>query len=163
MDTRSQKVIFSSKSDEWGTPDNIYNKLNRKYKFTLDPCATNQNHKCPKYYTMMDDGLSKAWKDEVVFVNPPYGNIGTWVKKAAEESINNGALVVLLIPARTDTKYWHDYIMKYASAIHFIKGRLKFKNLNSDAPSHSAPFPSVVVEFGGFQWSPTPKILTMER
>ena len=168
MDTQAQKLMFSSKSDEWETPPEFYEKLNKRFKFTLDPCATHENHKCDKYYTIEVDGLSKSWANEKVFVNPPYGNIGKWVKKAYEESTENGAIVVMLMPARTDTKYWHDYIMNSASAIYFIKGRLKFYNkVIADYTGKSdlspAPFPSVVVVFGGTRWSPGPRVATLER
>jgi len=168
MDTQTQKLMFSSKSNEWETPTDFFDKLNKKFKFTLDPCATSQNKRCKKYYTIEEDGLSKSWSDETVYVNPPYGNVGEWVKKAYKESTQNGATVVMLIPARTDTKYWHDYIMQSASAIYFIKGRLKFYNkVIADYTGKSdispAPFPSVVVVFGGLRWSPGPRVETMER
>ena len=100
MDTQTQKLMFSSKSNEWETPQDFYNKLNKKYNFTLDPCCTHDNYKCEKYYTFEEDGLSKSWAKETVFINPPYGNIGDWVKKACEEYTQNGATVVMLIPAR---------------------------------------------------------------
>jgi site-specific DNA-methyltransferase (adenine-specific) len=168
MDTQVQKLMFSSKSNEWETPEDFYNKLNQQFKFTLDPCATHENHKCKKYYTMEDDGLSKSWENERVFVNPPYGNIGEWIKKAYKESTQHNAIVVMLIPARTDTKYWHDYIMQSASKIYFIKGRLKFKNkVIADYTGKSdlspAPFPSVVVVFGGLRWSPGPVVSSLDR
>lgn len=160
MDTQTQKIMFSSKSDEWETPQNFFNKLNKTYKFTLDPCSTIESAKCKKYYTLEDNGLTKSWKNETVFVNPPYGNIKEWVKKAHDESSNNGALVVMLIPARTDTRYWHDYIMKEADSIYFVKGRLKFGN-----SPNSAPFPSAVVIFDKtrFKWVGGPRVGTMER
>ena len=160
MDTQTQKLMFSSKSDEWETPQNFFNKLNKTYKFTLDPCSTSESAKCEKYYTLEDDGLSKSWKNETVFVNPPYGKIKDWVKKAHDESINNGAVVVMLIPARTDTRYWHDYIMEEADSIYFVKGRLKFGN-----SPNSAPFPSAVVVFDRtrFKWVGGPRVGTMER
>ena len=148
MDTQTQKTMFSSKSDMWGTPSAFFEKLNKQYKFTLDACANAANHKCGKYYTMEDDGLSKSWENEVVFVNPPYSEIGKWVAKAHHESSNTGAKVVMLIPARTDTKYWHDYIMTEANKIYFIKGRLKFVNPSTSA-SNAAPFPSAVIVFDG--------------
>ena len=170
MDTQTQKLMFSSKSSEWETPQDFFDKLNKEFKFTLDPCCTHENKKCEKYYTMEEDGLSKSWKDEIVFVNPPYADIGRWVKKAYEESANNNAAVVMLIPARTDTKYWHDYIMEMATAVYFIKGRLKFYNKviadytgkNDLSP---APFPSVVVVFdmGKFRWVSGPSMKSMER
>jgi site-specific DNA-methyltransferase (adenine-specific) len=164
MDTQTQKIMFSSKSDLWGTPQNLFNKLNRKYKFTLDPCATAENRKCEKYYTIEQNGLTKAWKDEVVFVNPPYSNIGEWVAKAHYESTHNGATVVMLIPARTDTRYWHDYVMDAANKIYFIKGRLKFAD-PTNTVKNAAPFPSAVVVFdmGHFRWAGGPTVATMER
>ena len=143
MDTQVQKLMFSSKSNEWETPPDFFDKLNKKFKFTLDPCCTPDNAKCKKYYTYREDGLLCSWKDEVVFVNPPYGDVGKWVKKSYLESTVNGATVVMLIPARTDTKYWHNYVMK-ASEVYFVKGRLKFGD-----SQNSAPFPSAVVVFGG--------------
>tara|TARA_R110000824_G_scaffold52075_2_gene144807 strand:- start:6531 stop:7013 length:483 start_codon:yes stop_codon:yes gene_type:complete len=160
--------MFSSKSDEWETPANFYEKLNRKFKFTLDPCCTKLNNRCAKYYTIEEDGLTKSWAKETVFVNPPYSDVGKWVKKAYTESTNNGAVVAMLIPSRTDTKYWHDYIMTSASAIYFIKGRLKFYNkIIADSTGkddvNAAPFPSCVVVFGGLRWSPGPQVSTLER
>ena len=133
-------IHFSSKSNEWTTPIDFYNQLNKEFNFTLDPCCTKDNAKCNKFYTKDDDGLSKDWSNEIVFMNPPYGReIKHWIKKAYDESLK-GALVVCLIPARTDTAYWHDYCMK--GTIKFIRGRLKFSKKNS------APFPSAVVIFG---------------
>ena len=168
MDTQTQKLMFSSKSNEWETPVDFFNKLNRRFKFTLDPCSTHANNRCLKHYTMEEDGLSKSWKGETVFVNPPYGDVGAWVKKSYEESTNNGATVVMLIPSRTDTKYWHDYIMQSASAIYFVKGRLRFYNkviadYTGKSDTSPAPFPSVVVVFGGLRWTPGPRVDTMER
>lgn len=132
--------LMSSKTGEWATPQNFYNELNNKYHFTLDPCATFENHKCEKYYTKEDNGLLKIWKGERVFCNPPYGReIGKWVEKAFNENQNNNVFIVLLLPARTDTKWFHDYIyMKHK--IKFIKGRLKFND-----GKQSAPFPSMLV------------------
>tara|TARA_R110000824_G_scaffold32427_1_gene104751 strand:- start:768 stop:1226 length:459 start_codon:yes stop_codon:yes gene_type:complete len=152
--------MFSSKSDEWGTPTSFFNKLNKRFDFTLDPCSTPNNKKCDKFYTIEDDGLSKSWKNERVFVNPPYGNIAAWVEKAYLESCK-GAFVALLIPSRTDTKYWHDFIMPSASHIYFIRGRLKFEN--GSATNNAAPFPSVVVTFGGMRWGVGPTIQTITR
>lgn len=134
-------VHFSSKTDLWYTPIDFFNKLNNKYNFTLDPCASHENAKCKKYYTKEDDGLSKSWDNEIVFMNPPYGReISKWVKKASEA---RSSIVVCLLPARTDTKYFHDYIYKKDNVeIEFIKGRLKFGGSNN-----SAPFPSMIVIF----------------
>ena len=135
------KVHFSSQSNEWSTPQALFDKLNSEFGFTLDPCATSENAKCSKYYTKQDDGLSKNWNGERVFVNPPYGHeIGKWVKKAYEEYLK-GAIVIMLIPARTDTSYFHDYILGKAT-LRFIRGRIKF----SDGLTRS-PFPSMIVIF----------------
>ena len=135
-------VHFSSKSNEWTTPQHLFDELNQEFNFTLDPCATEENAKCSKHFTIEDDGLSKDWSNDVVFMNPPYGReIKKWIKKAYEESLN-GATVVCLIPARTDTTYWHDFIFDKADDIKFLKGRLKFGN-----SKNSAPFPSAIVVY----------------
>ena len=105
--------MFTSKNQDWETPDDLFKSLDNEFHFTLDPCATHQNHKCSKYYTIQEDGLSKDWSGEVVFCNPPYTSKGKiqdkWVKKCFEESKH--ATVVLLIPARTDTIRFHEYIL----------------------------------------------------
>ena len=136
-------LMFSSKTDLWSTPWNFFEKLNDEFHFTLDPCSTHENAKCYKHFTIEEDGLLQDWGNEVVFCNPPYGRqIKDWVKKAYEESQKDNTTVVMLIPARTDTIYFHEYIYHKAE-IRFIKGRLKF----GDA-KNAAPFPSMVVIFG---------------
>lgn len=136
-------VHFSSNSNEWETPKELFQELDQKYNFTLDPCATPENAKCAKYYTKEQDGLAHSWGGETVFCNPPYGReIGKWVKKCYEESRH--ATIVMLIPARTDTAYFHDYIYGKAE-ITFLRGRLKFER--DGAPSQPAPFPSMIVEY----------------
>jgi len=135
----NNELMFSSKTDMWATPQDFFDKLNEQYNFTLDVCATPENAKCNKFYTKDDDGLAQDWKG-VCWMNPPYGRgIKHWIKKAYDES-RKGAVVVCLIPSRTDTIYWHEYVMK--GEITFIKGRLKF----GDA-KNAAPFPSAVVVF----------------
>jgi phage N-6-adenine-methyltransferase len=135
--------MFSSKTAEWTTPQNFYDRLDQEFGFTLDPCSTDTTAKCSAYYTEADDGLSQSWAGHSVFMNPPYGrSIKDWIRKAYEESQKPNTVVVALIPARTDTRYWHDYCME-ASEIRFIKGRLKFGD-----SKNSAPFPSAVVVFG---------------
>ena len=142
MDKTTQKAMFSSNTVEWETPVVFFNKLNEDYGFTLDPCATSGTAKCPQYFTKDDDGLSKDWGGNVVFMNPPYGRvIKDWVRKAWQEGTKPDTTVVCLVPARTDTRWWHDYCMK-AEKAYFVKGRLKFGN-----SSNSAPFPSAVVVF----------------
>ena len=137
-------VMFSSKSNEWTTPQEFFDKLNEEFNFNLDPCSTDENHKCDRYFTKKQDGLKQDWGGQRVFVNPPYGTeISKWVEKSYREGIKDNTLVVMLIPARTDTKYFHDFIL-HRSEIRFIKGRLKFGEGNN-----SAPFPSMLVIFRG--------------
>lgn len=136
-------VMFSSKSDAWTTPQGFFDELDKEFSFTLDPCATSENTKCSKYYTIKEDGLRQDWQGETVFCNPPYGRaIRNWVKKCYEESKKPKTTVVMLIPARTDTSYFHDFIYQKAREIRFVRGRLKFGNAKN-----SAPFPSMVVVF----------------
>lgn len=137
------KVLFSSKTDLWSTPQDFFDKLNEEFNFTLDPCATDSNHKCGKYFTIDDDGLKQNWEGNIVFCNPPYGRkIYKWVEKCYNESKKQRTTVVMLIPARTDTKYFHEFIYHKAKDIRFIKGRLKF-----GSSKNSAPFPSMIVVF----------------
>lgn len=132
----NKDLMFSSKTDLWSTPQAFYDRLNSEFHFTLDVCATKDNHKCDKYFTKEDDGLSKDWSNEMCFMNPPYGRvIGKWIEKASKYDC------VCLLPARTDTRWFHDFIYGKAE-IRFIKGRLKFGNCKN-----SAPFPSMVVIF----------------
>jgi len=136
-------VHFSSATDEWATPQPLFDELDRIFGgFTLDPCATPDNAKCPRFFTRAEDGLAQSWGGKV-FMNPPYGReIGKWVKKAWEES-QSGALVVCLLPARVDTRWWHEYAHK--GYVHFLQGRLRF-----GAARNCAPFPSAIVTFGKF-------------
>jgi len=135
--------MFSSKTDLWSTPQDFFDKLDKEFKFNLDPCSTHENAKCKEYFTIAEDGLKQDWKGHTVFCNPPYGRaIKDWVKKCYEESLKPNTTVVMLIPARTDTKYFHDYIYKTAKEIRFLKGRLKFGECKN-----AAPFPSMVVVF----------------
>tara|TARA_B100001094_G_scaffold185729_1_gene179927 strand:- start:6133 stop:6606 length:474 start_codon:yes stop_codon:yes gene_type:complete len=145
MDKNTQVVMFSSKTGNWATPQEFFNKLDWRFgPFDLDPCASTHNTKCANFYTEAEDGLTKDWSGHISFVNPPYGRgIDKWIKKAYESSQTPDTKIVMLIPARTDTRYWHDYVMK-ASEIYFVKGRLKFGD-----SKNSAPFPSAVVVFDG--------------
>jgi phage N-6-adenine-methyltransferase len=134
-------VHFSSATDEWATPQKLFDPLNAVFHFTLDPCATSVNAKCRRYFTIVEDGLRQDWDGERVFMNPPYGRaIGDWVKKASEAN----ALVVCLLPARTDTRWWHDYVVGRGASVSFLKGRLRFGDSTA-----SAPFPSAIVIFTG--------------
>ena len=165
MDKQTQEVMFSSKSKDWETPQDFYEKLNEEFgPFTLDPCATEESTKVPEcYFTAEDDGLFQDWDGQTVFMNPPYGReISAWIGKAYSESLKPGTKVVCLIPARTDTKYWHEYCMEYAKEIHFVKGRLKFEGTSNN----SAPFPSAVVVFDStlkYVFSNYPMVYTMEK
>ncbi len=145
MDKTTRETMFSSKDLEWGTPQHFFHRLEDKFgTFTLDPCSNNSNYKVRNHFTEEDDGLAQDWGGHLVFMNPPYGRvIKDWIKKAYEEAQKDNTTVIALIPARTDTRYWHDYVMK-AQAIYFVKGRLKFGN-----GGNSAPFPSAVVVFNG--------------
>lgn len=134
-----ERALFTSNSDEWETPKYLYDDLDKVFHFTLDPCVTKENHLCKKYYTKEDNGLAQDWNGETVFCNPPYSKIKQWVEKCYKEYETNGVTVVMLIPVRTDTRYFHEYIYHKAE-IEFIKGRLHFSN-----SKNSAPFPSMIV------------------
>jgi len=154
------ELHFSSKTDEWATPQDFFDKLNETYKFNLDPCANNKNHKCKFYFTRNDNWLSMDWRiydfhlwliwnnqyyPSRVFCNPPYWRaLKDWVKKASEEIKKDYCdLIVMLIPARTDTKYFHEYIYRKENIeIEFIKWRLKFWD-----SKNAAPFPSMLIIF----------------
>jgi phage N-6-adenine-methyltransferase len=132
--------MFSSQTDMWETPQDLFDELDREFGFTLDVCAVKSNAKCPRFFSPLEDGLAQTWEG-VCWCNPPYGRkIGKWVQKAFE-SARRGATVVMLVPARTDTAWWHDYIQGYAE-IRFLRGRLKF-----GGGANSAPFPSAIAVF----------------
>ena len=135
-------IHFSSKETNVETPADLFLQLDKEFNFTLDPCATKENAQCGKFYTKEDSCLDKDWKAHTVFMNPPYGRqIGVFIKKAYEESQKeNGSLVVLLLPARTDTAWFHDYCIK--GTIRFIRKRVQFVGMKS-----GAPFPSMIVIF----------------
>jgi phage N-6-adenine-methyltransferase len=134
--------MFSSASNEWETPQNFFDAIDAVFHFTLDVCATHDNAKCERYYTKTEDGLSQNWRG-VCWMNPPYGRaISLWVKKAYESSLTDGTVVVCLLPARTDTRWWHNYVLSRAARIWFIRGRLRFSGKGS------APFPSALAVFG---------------
>lgn len=156
------KVLFSSDKMDWATPQWLFDKLNDEFEFQLDVCADHNNHKCNSYITEDKDSLKWDWKQYKVatesfaspdlscFLNPPYGRgIGSWMKKAYEESLK-GCVVVCLVPARTDTSWWWKYCIQ-ADEIRFIKGRLKFGN-----SKNCAPFPSAIIVFDGPKKEKTP-------
>ena len=136
----NKDLMFSSEIDQWSTPIDFYNKLNSVFNFKTDVCADPENAKCEIFYSKDKNGLLQNWEG-TCFMNPPYGKeIGKWVEKAHMSAINNGATVVCLLPARTDTRWWHNYCLD--AEIVFIKGRLKF-----GCSKNSAPFPSALVIF----------------
>lgn len=138
------EVMFSSETDVWATPQSFFDELNKEFNFTLDPCANDENAKCKLYFTKEQNGLLQDWSGHSVYMNPPYGReLGKWIRKAFEES-RKGANVVCLIPARTDTKWFHQYVYGMANEIRFIKGRIKFGNA-----IYNAPFPSMVIVYRG--------------
>ena len=131
---------FSSANDAWSTPQSFFDTVAEAYAFTLDVCALPESAKCSRYFTPEIDGLTQTWAPEVCWMNPPYGRqIGRWVKKAYDES-RRGATVVCLLPARTDTRWFHAYCLH--GDVVFLKGRLKF-----GGSKNSAPFPSILVTF----------------
>lgn len=138
-------IMFSSKTDDWATPQDFFDKLDAEFLFTLDACADAKNHKCQRYYTKEENGLLQGWNGERVFCNPPYGReIGKWIEKAFKEVYTDRCqLCVMLLPARTDTKWFHRWIYHKAE-IRFVPGRIKF-----GGSKNSAPFPSMVVVFRG--------------
>jgi len=128
----------SSLSNEWTTPRELYEQLDAEFHFTLDAASTDENALCERHYTIDDDGLKQEWAGSV-WLNPPYGReIGAWMQKAAQS--NRGGVTVCLVPARTDTRWWHEWIVGHATEVRFIRGRLKFGNSGS-----GAPFPSAIV------------------
>lgn len=136
----NKDLMFSSETDMWATPQEFFNQLDKVFRFETDVCALPENAKCQQYYTPDTDGLQQQWTG-VCWMNPPYGReIGKWVEKAFRSAKDNGATVVCLLPARVDTRWWHDYCGN--GEVKFLKGRLKFGNA-----TNSAPFPSAVVVF----------------
>lgn len=156
------KALFSRDRDDWETPPEFFQLLDAEFHFTLDPCADAQNAKCDKFFTKEMDGLVQPWAGHVVYVNPPYSQIKTWVGQCWTQMMVSQCTIVLLIPSRTDTRYWHRYITNGsqwpgAAELRFVKGRLKFVG-----GKHSAPFPSVVVVFRPDHTGP-PTARSMER
>ena len=134
------RALFSSEKDDWETPQAFFDRLDAEFRFTLDAAASPQNAKCAQYLTKEDDALTQPWPG-TVWLNPPYGrDIWKWIRKAYQEAAES--TVVVLIPSRTDTKYWHNWVMR-ASEIRFVKGRLRF--VGAERP---CPFPSSVIVFG---------------
>ncbi|WNA15747.1 DNA N-6-adenine-methyltransferase [Xanthomonas phage XaC1] len=150
---RNLGVHFTSKSQTWNTPKDFFNKIDAEWKFEVDTACLKESALCSEYFTPETDGLGSSWDQKVCWNNPPYDDIKTWIKKCYTEYVA-GATVVQLIPSRTDTKAFHEYAFEYATAICFIKGRLKFDNPTLPSwkadGSHTkspAPFPSCLIIF----------------
>jgi len=146
-------VHFQRDRDDWETPQELFDKLDAEFRFTLDVCALPKNAKCANYFSPRDDGLSQEWTG-VCWMNPPYGcEIAKWMRKAVRAS-KRGATVVCLVPARTDTEWWHKYALR--GEIRFIRGRVRFRGGKA-----TAPFPSAIVIFRDQWWKrrrkPNPK------
>lgn len=142
-----QRVIFSSAKKDWRTPKKLFEELSKEFDFTLDVAASVENAKCKRFFTEKENALLQSWNTEGdVFCNPPYGReLGKWVEKARNESERHNINVVVLIPARTDTKYFHEHILGHAE-LRFIRGRLKFE-IDDGVAAGTAPFPSVIVVY----------------
>lgn len=132
------RKLFQSENQEWTTPAGLYKELDAEFHFTLDAASTDENAKCKKHFTVREDGLKQPWKNEVVFCNPPYNQIKAWAKKCLQEFTHGGATIVFLVPARTDTAWFHDYVYPFCK-IRFIRGRLRFGQA-----TENAPFPSMI-------------------
>ena len=137
-----EKALFTSNKNNWRTPKEFFKNLNMEFNFNLDACADDNNKLCDEYYSKENSCLEKSWRGKRVFMNPPYGrDIAKFIEKAYSESLA-AEIIVMLLPARTDTKYFHEYILPYCE-IRFVKGRLKFLDENNQAKD-AAPFPSMV-------------------
>jgi phage N-6-adenine-methyltransferase len=131
--------MMTSRTCEWATPLDLFSELDREFQFTLDVCATAENAKCARFFTKAEDGLAQDWGRNTCWMNPPYGSvIGQWMRKAME-SAAGGATVVCLVPARTDTAWWHDFAAR--GQVRFLRGRVRFSGVGP------APFPSAIVVF----------------
>lgn len=133
------RIVFSSKTDEWETPQDFFDKINELMHFTLDPCSTDENCKCQKHYTIKDNGLEQDWSGEIVWCNPPYSDLKNWTRKCWEEA-QKGVKICLLIPARTDTRWFHTYCFNPMTEVVPIQGRLKFSG-----SKYNAPFPNLLI------------------
>lgn len=139
------KGIFSRKSDEWCTPKDLFNEFDELFNFNLDAASTHENALCDDHFTIEENGLERSWKGKRVWCNPPYSNVEAWVDKAlAETDVNVDTFVVMLLPSRTDTKWFHKLLYKHQVSVKFIRGRLRFNGCKQNAP-----FPSILVFFNG--------------
>jgi site-specific DNA-methyltransferase (adenine-specific) len=140
---KGQKTLFSHASDEWSTPQDLFDELNSVFHFNVDVCSTRENTKCCFHFTKEDDGLSKNWGTSTRFCNPPYSEISKWVDKALSCIFGE---TVMLLPSRTDTKWYHKLLSSSKARIYPIKGRLKF-----GGSTNSAPFPSCIVHIAQYR------------
>ena len=148
-------VHFRSTTDLWETPGPLFRRLDREFRFGLDVCAVAENAKCGRFYSPAEDGLAQRWEG-TCWMNPPYGRgIGQWVSKALAEA-RRDAVVVALVPARTDTRWWHEAVMA-AAEIRLVRGRIRF-----GTAAHAAPFPSAVVVFRGGSGSGPPALSALD-
>lgn len=155
---KNKDACFSSEKTDWETPQDLFDELDEEFHFDLDCCATAENTKCEKYITPEQDALllSTAWPGVRVWMNPPYGrDVDRWVEVARYRTFCTQDVVVCLLPARTDTKWWHTWIWDRDKhrpydgvEVRFLKGRVKFVGAKA-----SAPFPSVIVIFRGNKWT----------
>lgn len=146
----NEKGIFKARDknskDNWRTPRYFFDLLNDEFNFQLDPCSDDQNHLCDHYFTKDDNGLIQDWGGLRVFVNPPFSEKDKWIRKCYKESLKKNAVIVLIIPSTTDTRIWHEIIMKFADEIRFCEGRVNFNhpdNLNKNSPT----FPLSIIIF----------------
>lgn len=138
---RTLAVCHEHKTDEWTTPRDRWREWHHEFRFTLDAAATAENALCRRFFTIADDALTKNWRGRV-WCNPPYSRVGEFVRKASEEvQVGHAELVVLLVASRTDTSWWHEYVLDKAE-VRFIRGRLKFGE-----SKNGAPFPSSLLIF----------------
>lgn len=139
------KALYARARTDWETPHKLFGALHQHYAFNLDVCALPSNTKLSRFFTPEQNGLTQSWSGQRCWLNPPYGRgVGAWVKKAA---MSDAQLVLALLPARTDTRWWHDFVQPYAARVTFLRGRLRFVGAAS-----SAPFPSVLVLFENTPW-----------
>lgn len=168
---KGEHVVFSSGKDNWQTPGTLFDELNEEFNFTLDGAADETNHLLPRWLgpgsPIATDALTHDWARERLFVNPPYTMVKQFIRKGYEA--RGVALSVFLVPSRTDTKWWHDYVWDLRTNTwregvkgRFVKGRIRFINPDGalraptasviagrHAPNNSAPFPSAIIVFGG--------------
>ena len=141
-------AAMTSDRADWETPRDLFDRLDAFWNFDLDAAASDENHLCADYFTRETDGLAHSWEGHRVWCNPPYGrDISLWVEKAYTETRDGRTCVIMLVPARTDTRWYHDYVQGKAAEVKFLRGRLKFTL--GGVVQNSAPFPSMLVRWGG--------------